>query len=383
MGRAKGKVQTEKVLKTKALPSPGALAQSVIRNPYSATMRLKDFDFTLPPALIAQTPAVRRDHSRLMIVQRAEQRIGHDVFHHIGNYLSSNDVLVVNDTKVIPARLRGRKRLTGGKVEVLLLHEHAGGLWDVLLRPAAKVPPGTVMVFGDGLLCGEVVRRYPEGPVVVRFTPPDIHATLATCGEVPLPPYIQRGAGSGPTCLDKQRYQTVYARYPGSVAAPTAGLHFTPELLGTLQHQGIHRASVTLHVGWGTFQPLRTDDIAAYRMDQERYCLTPANARIIRQARAAGGRVVAVGTTVTRALETIVQEAGRLTARRGWSELFIIPGYRFGAVETLITNFHLPRSTLFLLVCAFAGRELMHEAYRVAVAERYRFYSYGDAMLIQ
>ena len=346
-------------------------------------MHLKDFDFALPPELIAQIPVAQRDHSRLMIVQRAEPRIRHDVFRHIGRYLHPNDVLVVNDTKVMPARLRGRKVPTGGKVEVLLLHEHPGGVWDVLLRPAAKVAAGTVLEFGDGVLRGEVVQRHAEGSVVMRFTPSDIHARLDICGEVPLPPYIQRPAATGPTRLDRQRYQTVYARHPGAVAAPTAGLHFTPELLAALQRRGIHRASVTLHVGWGTFQPIRTDDITAHRVDREFYRLAPADARVIRQAGAAGGRVVAVGTTVTRTLETIVQEAGRLTACHGWSELFMYPGYCFRAVETLVTNFHLPRSTLFLLVCAFAGRELMHEAYRAAIAERYRFYSYGDAMLIQ
>jgi S-adenosylmethionine:tRNA ribosyltransferase-isomerase len=347
-------------------------------------VHLQDFDFRLPPELIAQQPVARRDHSRLMLVERFQQRLTHEVFCNIGQYLRPHDVLVVNDTQVIPARLRGRKVATGGKLEVLLLHERAAGVWEVLLRPAAKVQPGTVIEFGDGLLRGEIRQRQPEGSMLIQFTPPDIHAFLARCGEVPLPPYIKRVGGEGGRHpLDVQRYQTVYARHPGAVAAPTAGLHFTPELLAALAQGGVHQASVTLHVGWGTFRPIRTARVEEHRMDREFYCLTATEAATIQQARAAGGRVVAVGTTVLRTLETIVQCTGRLTARSGWSELFIYPGYQFRVVDALITNFHLPRSTLFLLVCAFAGRELMGEAYRVATAERYRFYSYGDAMFIQ
>jgi S-adenosylmethionine:tRNA ribosyltransferase-isomerase len=318
-----------------------------------------------------------------MVVHRAQQRLTHDVFYNIGRYLRPNDVLVVNDTKVIPARLHGHKVGTGGKLEVLLLYEIGTGEWEALLRPAAKAPPGTIVEFGAGILRGVVMARRQEGTATLRFTPPDIYAVLDRCGEVPLPPYIKRPIPAGPTSLDAQRYQTVYARHPGAVAAPTAGLHFTPELLAELYHRGIHQASVTLHVGWGTFQPIRTPIVEHHHMRREFYRLTAADADVIRQSQAAGGRIVAVGTTVTRTLETIVQEVGKLTAHSGWSELYIYPGYRFQAVEALITNFHLPRSTLFLLVCAFAGRELMHEAYRVAIAERYRFYSYGDAMLIQ
>jgi S-adenosylmethionine:tRNA ribosyltransferase-isomerase len=345
-------------------------------------MYLEDFDFTLPPELIAQVPAPRRDASRLLIVDRASQRITHDVFGNIGHYMRPNDVLVANDTKVIPARLRGHKAGTGGKIEVLLLHETATGVWDVLLKPAAKAPPGTLVEFGHGLLRGEVIQRQAD-TVTMQFTPPSIYAVLDQCGEMPLPPYIKRSAGTGPTSTDVQRYQTVFAQHPGAVAAPTAGLHFTPELLAQLHQAGIRRACVTLHVGWGTFQPIRTDIVEHHRMGQEFYRLTASDAQCIREAQEADGRVIAVGTTVTRTLETIVREVGRLTAHSGWSTLFIYPGYQFGLVEALVTNFHLPRSTLFLLVCAFAGRELMHEAYRIAIAERYRFYSYGDAMLIQ
>lgn len=343
-------------------------------------MNLHDFDFTLPAELIAQTPAPQRDQSRLMIVNRAQQHISHDVFANLGRYIRPHDVLVANDTRVIPARLQGRKRDTGGTVEVLLLHEHRPGEWEVLLRPAARVAPGTVVEFGDGALRCEVGRRQQAETVLVQFTPPSMHALLERYGEVPLPPYIKRQAGAAR--LDVERYQTVFARHSGAVAAPTAGLHFTPRLLADLQQRGIRLTSVTLHVGWGTFQPIRTDVVEHHRMGREYYCLTAAAAQVMRRARAAGGRVVAVGTTVTRTLETVVQEAGDLVERSGWSELFIYPGYRFRAVQALVTNFHLPRSTLLLLVCAFAGRDLLQAAYRLAIAERYRFYSYGDAMLI-
>jgi S-adenosylmethionine:tRNA ribosyltransferase-isomerase len=317
-----------------------------------------------------------------MIVDRTRQSLTHDVFYNIGEYLRPHDVLVVNNTKVIPARLRGHKLHTGGKVEALLLHERSAGAWEVLLRPAATITSGTVVEFGNGALHGEVVQRQPDGIVVMHFTPADIYTLLEQYGEIPLPPYIKRPPGEGRLPLDVERYQTVYAQHPGAVAAPTAGLHFTPELLAVLEQHGIHHAAITLHVGWGTFQPLREANIEQHRMGKEFYHLTAANAERILQARAQGGRVVAVGTTVTRALETLMYSAGAVTAGSGWSELFIYPGYRFKIVEALITNFHLPRSTLFLLVSALAGRQRMLEAYRVAITERYRFYSYGDAMFI-
>jgi S-adenosylmethionine:tRNA ribosyltransferase-isomerase len=350
-------------------------------------MNLSDFNFTLPPERIAQTPAARRDASRLMVVDRRQQRITHDVFANIGRYLRNNDVLVVNDTKVIPARLHGRKAGTGGKVEVLLLHDHGEGIWDVLLKSAARVRPGTAIEIGP--LRAEVIERLPDAVVRVKFTPDDIYAALEQVGEVPLPPYIQRPPESRSDRTvphhgeDRERYQTVYAQHPGAVAAPTAGLHFTPELLTDLERRGIHRATVTLHVGWGTFQPIRTEHIADHRMAKEFYRLVADEAARVRKARASGGRVVAVGTTSTRTLETVMQQAGEVTARTGWSDLFIYPSYRFRIVDALVTNFHLPQSTLFLLVCAFAGRDLMLEAYHCAIAARYRFYSYGDAMLIQ
>ncbi len=346
-------------------------------------MDLQDYDFTLPPELIAQLPAAQRDQSRLMIVDRAQQAITHDIFANIGEYLTPGDVLVLNDTKVIPARLRGRKAVTGGKVEVLLLHEMAPGEWQVLLKPAAKVHCGMQLEFAQGALRGEVLERLPDQTMRVRFTPTAVHDLLEQYGEIPLPPYIRRASDALQAAQDRVRYQTVYASHPGAVAAPTAGLHFTPELLMALEQCGIRRASITLHVGQGTFQPVRATQVERHRMGKEFYRVEAEQAAIIEQARAAGGHVVAVGTTATRTLETRMQSAEKLTAGSGWSELFIYPSYHFRIVDRLLTNFHLPRSTLFLLVCAFAGRELMCEAYRVAVAERYRFYSYGDAMLIR
>jgi S-adenosylmethionine:tRNA ribosyltransferase-isomerase len=345
-------------------------------------VHLRDFDFTLPANLIAQTPAARRDASRLMVVDRRRHSLQHDGFANIGDYLCAGDVLVVNDTRVIPARLRGRKTGTGGSVEVLLLHEVRAGAWEVLLKPAAKVPAGTEVEFGGGALRGRVGERAEHGAAVLHFTPPDVLPALAEFGEVPLPPYIQRQQPAESRKFDLERYQTVYARHPGAVAAPTAGLHFTPELLADLENQGVQQATLTLHVGWGTFQPVRSDAIEQHRMGRERYQLSASEAERIEQARELGNRVVAVGTTTTRTLETIGQQTGRVHADSGWSELFIKPGHRFRVIDALITNFHLPRSTLFMLVCAFAGRDLMLKAYQSAIANRYRFYSYGDAMLI-
>ena len=345
-------------------------------------MHLRDFDFALPSDLIAQTPAARRDGSRLMIVHRRQRRIRHEAFANVGEYLNAGDVLVVNDTKVIPARLRGTKAETGGSVEVLLLHEVDAGVWEVLLRPAARVPVGTEVVFGAGKLRGRIGERLEHGRAVLHFTPSDILSMLAEVGEVPLPPYIKRQQGMESREFDLERYQTVYARRPGAVAAPTAGLHFTPELLANLKRRDVLQATLTLHVGWGTFQPVRSDALEQHRMGAERYELKAEEAERIERARERRNRVVAVGTTTTRTLETIGQQTGGVCAANGWSELFIKPGHRFNVVDALITNFHLPRSTLFMLVCAFADRDLMLEAYQAAVAKKYRFYSYGDAMLI-
>lgn len=316
-------------------------------------MNLDEFEFELPEDLIAQTPVARRDKSRLMIIDRAEQRITHDVFSHIGSYLTPGDVFVLNDTKVIPARLRGRKVTTGGKVELLLLHDIGNGVWEVLLRPAAKSRPGVVVEVGEGRLRAEILRRVSDTTFQVQFVPPDIYDLLDRHGEVPLPPYIKRTAADHLGKVDLERYQTVYASRPGAVAAPTAGLHFTPELLSALEVHGLRRATVTLHVGWGTFQPVRVTNVHAHQMSKEFYRVEAAQARVIQQTQAAGGHVVAVGTTATRTLETIVQQTGGITEHQGWSDLFIYPSYEFQAVDSLVTNFHLPGSTLFLLVCAF------------------------------
>lgn len=346
-------------------------------------MDIQDFDFELPPEQIAQAPVAQRDRARLMIVDRQQQRITHDVFANLGAYLRPGDVCVVNNTRVIPARLRGHKAGSGGKVEVLLLHEHSAGAWDVLLKPAAKTRLGTTLVFGDGLLHAQVVARNAEGTMRVHFTPPHIYEQLAQCGEVPLPPYIKRPEAAHQPTPDRERYQTVYAMHPGAVAAPTAGLHFTPELLERLAAQGIQRAEITLHVGWGTFQPLRTTVVEAHQVAKEFYRVEAPAIATVQAARARGSRVIAVGTTTTRTLETLGAPLERWSAHTGWSDLYIYPGFRFQVVDGLLTNFHLPRSSLFVLVCAFAGRECMLEAYRQAIAAQYRFYSYGDAMLIQ
>ena len=303
-------------------------------------MDLNEFDFTLPPELIAQLPANRRDQSRLMIVDRREQRISHDVFAHIGQYLEPNDLLVVNDTKVIPARLRGRKADTGGKVELLLLHDMGDGMWEVLLRPAAKMRPGMIVELGEGALRAEIVQRVSDAAVQVQFSPSDIYPLLDDHGDIPLPPYIKRTANDGQRETDRERYQTVYARHPGAVAAPTAGLHFTPELLDQLAQQGVQQASVTLHVGWGTFQPIRVTDVESHRMAKEFYRVASDQAVLMQQARAAGGRITAVGTTATRTLETVMQRTGEMVGHEGWSDLFIYPSYSFQLVDALITNFH-------------------------------------------
>jgi len=342
-------------------------------------MRLSDFDYTLPPELIAQRPAAPRDASRLLVLDRSNGRTTHRVFREIGDFLRTGDTLVVNDTRVIPARLRGRRRSGGGAVELLLLRPSGGSLggdcdWEALARPGRRLPPGTIVEVGPHATPLEVVGRLPDGRRLVRLlsggTMLDL---LRSCGEVPLPPYI-RGDGSGP-----DDYQTVYARADGAVAAPTAGLHFTPELLSRLRDKGVGLVTLTLHIGIGTFQSVRTEDVREHRMEAEHSSITPEAAAEVNARR---GRLIAVGTSVVRALETAAGPDGRLQAHSGWTDLFITPGYAFRAVAGLVTNFHLPRTTLLMLVCAFAGREAILRAYAEAVRERYRFYSFGDAMLI-
>lgn len=344
-------------------------------------MRISDFDYELPPELIAQQPLPQRDASRMLVVNRATGTFEDKEFRLLGNYLRAGDCLVLNNTKVFPARLLGWRLPTGGSVEVLLLSEVEPLVWHVLARPGRRLKEGTVIEFGGSRLKARVVGARADGSRAIKFEPTaDFFKTVHEIGETPLPPYIQRDASSSGE--DRERYQTVYAQQAGAIAAPTAGLHFTRKILDELKENKVQTAEVTLHVGYGTFEPVRVDDVSEHRVLPERYTISEEAAKLINDSRRAGGRVVAVGTTTTRALESSTSEAGDIVATEGTSDLTITPGYKFRAVDALLTNFHLPRSSLLLLISAFAGRELMLEAYRHAVKERYRFYSYGDCMLI-
>ena len=341
-------------------------------------MKLEDFDYELPPTLIAQRPPARRDDARLLVVERARAALRDESFANLGRWLNAGDALAINETRVIAARLDTRRR-SGGRVELLLVRPEPDGAWRVLARPAKKAARGETLTTADGCLALDVVAEGEEGERVVRVVRGDLRAALDAHGEVPLPPYIHRAPGPE----DRERYQTVFARVEGAVAAPTAGLHFTPEILGALEKSGIAIVRIVLHVGPGTFRPISASDPREHSMDEEWFEVSDASARALRDARARGGRVVAVGTTVARALESACEaNAGVLEPARGWTRKFILPPYRFQAVDALLTNFHLPRTTLLLLVAAFAGADLMRRAYAHAVEERYRFYSYGDAMLI-
>lgn len=348
------------------------------REAVATGLRTADYDYPLPRHLIAQRPAPRRDESRLLIASRADGRLEDARFPDLVERVAPGDVVVVNDTRVFPARLLGRKP-TGARVEVLLLRPREDRRhWTGLVRPGGKLKPGRRVEVSDELAV-EVVGSERSGARLLRLvTPLDPDVALERYGHVPLPPYVEREADAE----DRERYQTVYADRPGSVAAPTAGLHFTPELLEALARRGARRIAITLHVGVGTFRPVEEEDPARHRMHAEWYEVTPAAAAAIEAARAGGGRVWAVGTTVARTLETVAGAGGRVTAGSGWTRLFIRPPYRFRAVDRLLTNFHLPRSTLLMLVAAFAGHELTMRAYAHAVEREYRFYSYGDAMLI-
>lgn len=340
-------------------------------------VNLSDYDYTLPLDMIAQYPADERDRSLLMVLDR-DGAILHRTFRDLPSFLSPGDLLVVNDTKVFPARLLGRKNGTGGEVEIFLLHPAGNSSWEALSRPSRRLRDGAVVQFGDGILRATVEGRGERGHIKVRLeSDGDISAAIDELGRVPLPYYIRRE----PDERDRERYQTVYACHRGAVAAPTAGLHFTREILDTLSERGIASASVTLHVGIGTFRPLTEEDAQGERLHREFCRINESVVSAVRSARERGGRVIAVGTTTARALET-ASPSGDLIAFEGWTDLFIKPPYRFRTVDALITNFHLPRSSLLMLVSAFAGRERLLEAYRIAVEERYRFYSYGDAMLV-
>lgn len=351
-------------------------------------MHIADFDFDLPPELIAQEPPATRGGSRLLVLDRASGGIRHTQFDQIHTLLRAGDVLVVNDTRVFPARLLGMRLPGGGAAECLLVSRVAADVWECLVHPGQRLRPGSRMIFeGAGqTLHGEILERKFNGRRTVRFTTPDaaaLDAIVDAIGHIPLPPYIKRDDRDS----DRDRYQTVYARERGSIAAPTAGLHFTPAVLDALARQGVERVSITLHVGYGTFQPVRVEQVEAHRVEAERYEVSAASAAAIERARREGRRVIAVGTTTVRTLETLgahmasVGEA-RVRPGSGDTDLFIRPAHAFQIVNGLVTNFHLPQSSLMVLVAAFAGRERLLAAYRTAVAEGYRFYSYGDAMII-
>ena len=340
-------------------------------------MNVKDYDYDLPEELIAQDPLEDRSSSRLMVLDRQTGDVEHKHFTDILEYLHPGDCLVINNTKVIPARLFGVKEDTQAKIEVLLLKRKENDIWETLVKPGKKCKIGTKIVFGEGILTGEVVDIVEEGNRLIQFHYEGIfEEILDRLGQMPLPPYITH------QLQDKNRYQTVYAKYDGSAAAPTAGLHFTPELLQQVRDMGVEIAEVTLHVGLGTFRPVKETDVLKHHMHSEFYKIEQSEADKINKAKKEGHRVIAVGTTSTRTLESAADENGFLTEKSGWTEIFIYPGYQFKVIDALITNFHLPESTLVMLVSALAGREHVLAAYETAVEEKYRFFSFGDAMFI-
>jgi len=341
-------------------------------------MEKKDFYFDLPQELIAQEPIANRSHSRLMCLDKKTGEIEHRHFYDLESLLMPGDCLILNDTKVLPARLYGVKEDTGAAVEFLLLNKKTITDWEVILKPGRRAKPGARFVFGNGALKCEILEVVNEGNRLVRFEYDGVfEEILDRLGEMPLPPYITK------RLEDKDRYQTVYAKNPGSAAAPTAGLHFTPELLEKLKQKGVRVGTVTLHVGLGTFRPVKTDNILDHKMHSEFYIMPQETADLINETKQNGHRVISVGTTATRVLETVGMEQETLSAKTGWTDIFIYPGKKLRVVDALITNFHLPESTLIMLVSAMAGRENVLHAYETAVAERYRFFSFGDAMFIQ
>ena len=341
-------------------------------------MKLEEFDYNLPEELIAQVPIEKRDESRLMVLHRDSKKIEHKTFKDIINYLKPGDCLVRNNTKVIPARLYGKKE-TGANVEFVLLNQIEGDIWESIVRPGNKLKPGSVVNFGDGLLKATILDIMEGGTRKVEFEYEGIfNEILDKIGLMPLPPYIHE------SLKEKDRYQTVYAKYNGSAAAPTAGLHFTPELLKIIEEKGVKIANVTLHVGIGTFRPVKEENIEEHKMHTEHFYIKQEDVEKINQTKKAGGRVIAVGTTSCRVLETIAsEETGLVNATEGDTGIYIYPGYKFKCIDGLITNFHLPKSTLLMLVSALAGREFVLDAYNEAVKEKYRFFSFGDAMFIE
>lgn len=340
-------------------------------------MKRQDFSFELPQELIAQDPLKDRSSSRLLVLDKETGEVSHHVFRDIIDYLNPGDCLVINDTKVIPARLIGSKVGTDAKIEILLLKRKSDQVWETLVKPGKKAKPGAKISFGEGLLVGEVIDIVEEGNRLVKFSYEGIfEEILDQLGQMPLPPYITH------QLEDKNRYQTVYAKNSGSAAAPTAGLHFTPELLEQIKEKGVDVASVTLHVGLGTFRPVKAENILDHHMHSEFYRIEEEEAAKINRAKEKGGRIICVGTTSCRTVESAADENGRVKAGSGWTDIFIYPGYRFKILDCLITNFHLPESTLLMLVSALAGREHILAAYEEAVKEKYRFFSFGDAMFI-
>lgn len=340
-------------------------------------MKRQDFYYELPEELIAQDPLADRESSRLLVLDKESGAISHRVFREITEYLHEGDCLVLNDTKVLPARLIGSREGTNGRIEILLLKRRENNIWETLVKPGKKARTGTKIIFGGGLLTGEVVDIVEEGNRLIQFTYEGIfEEILDRLGQMPLPPYITH------RLEDKNRYQTVYAAHTGSAAAPTAGLHFTPGLLEKIEDMGVDIAKVTLHVGLGTFRPVKVEEITEHHMHSEFYQIDEEAAAKINRAKENGKRVICVGTTSCRTVEAAADENGRLKACSGWTQIFIYPGYRFKVLDCLITNFHLPESTLIMLVSALAGREKVLAAYEEAVKERYRFFSFGDAMLV-
>ena len=340
-------------------------------------MKTSDFYYDLPEELIAQDPLEDRTASRLLVLDRKTGAVKHKIFSDVIDYLNKGDCLVINNTRVIPARLIGEKEGTGGKVEVLLLKRRANDVWETLVKPGKKLKPGAKITFGDGRLRAEVLEVVEEGNRLVIFHYEGIfEEILDSLGEMPLPPYITH------KLEDKEMYQTVYAKFDGSAAAPTAGLHFTKELLNKIEEKGIKIASITLHVGLGTFRPVKVDDVNNHHMHTEWYEVNAEAAEIINETKRNGGRVICVGTTSCRTIESVADDNGYMKAKTGETDIFIYPGYKFKVMDGLITNFHLPESTLVMLVSAFAGKENVLAAYETAVKERYRFFSFGDAMIL-
>ncbi len=344
-------------------------------------MKLEEFDYYLPRELIAQQPFISRDSSRLLVLHRDRDEIEHKRFYEVVEFLQEGDLLVLNNTRVIPARLKGRKKETGGKVEIFLLQKKRMSSWECLLKPAGRIREGTQIYFSQTRLMARVISKDQGAKAVVEFTPSKgVEEILAKIGQIPLPPYIKRD--EGPSLEDRKRYQTVYAKEEGAVAAPTAGLHFTYSLFERIKERGIKVVEITLHTGWASFKPLSREKVEKNKIPEEYFVINKEAAAAINEVKKGKGRIVAVGTTTTRTLETQATQCGQVKPGEGWTNLFIYPGYKFKVIEGLLTNFHMPKSSLILLVAAFAGKKKLLAAYREAVKENYHFLSFGDAMLL-